>query len=134
MVWQSVFVVGAALIIAAEARADGVYRSVDESGRVVYTDRKPAENSERIRMQTPTNPSRYEYESARIRAESERTQSERSYYEERQRRPIVIHDPHGLQTPASGPYRVPGAVIRRDPNLPDAPPPSSDRQYFYQGR
>jgi hypothetical protein len=121
------------LLAAATAHAQAVYKSVDETGRIVYTDRPPAANAAPA-VKPPPRPSTYEYESARIRAEQERSYSQRLEWEERMRRPIVNHDPQGLQHPPAPPPVAPGINIRHDPNLPDAPPPTNERRYYYEGR
>ena len=121
------------LLLSVEAEAQAVYKSVDETGRIVYTDRPPAANAAPA-VKPPAKPSTYEYELARIRAEQERSYSQQLQWEERMRRPIVNHDPQGLQRPPAPPYVAPGLNIRHDPNLPDAPPPTTDRHYYYQGR
>ena len=121
------------LLAAATAHGQAVYKSVDETGRIVYTDRPPAANAAPA-VKPPPSPSTYEYELARIRAEQERSYSQRLQWEERTRRPIVNHDPQGLQRPPAPPYVAPGVNIRHDPNLPDAPPPTTERHYYYQGR
>jgi hypothetical protein len=130
---ESALLLGAA-VLAMDVEAQGVYRTVDESGRVVYTDRPPAAKAPALKMKTPTQPSHYEYESARIRAETERYQANRLAYENSQRPAVVVHDPQGLQRPAAPPARYPARNVRRDPNLPDTPSTSSERQYYYQGR
>ena len=121
------------LLAAATAHAQPVYKSIDETGRIVYTDRPPAANAAPA-VKPPPRPSTYEYESARIRAEQERSYSQRLQWEEHMRRPIVTHDPRGLQRPPAPPYVAPGVNVRRDPNLPDAPPPTNERHYYYEGR
>ena len=80
-----------------DVEGQGVYRTVDESGRVVYTDRPPAPKAPAVKMKTPAQPSYYEYELARLRAETERYQADGLAYENRQRRPIVVYDPQGVQ-------------------------------------
>ena len=122
-----------ALLLSAAAEAQTVYKSVDESGRIVYTDRPPAK-SDASKVTPPPRVSNHDYESARIRAETDRVISERYQYEERSRRPIVVHDPNNLQRPPTQPRREPGVNVRRDPNLPDAPAPGSDPRYYYDGR
>lgn len=122
------------LLLSAAAEAQSVYKSVDEAGRVVYTDRPPAAQSEASKVKTPPRLSNHDYESARLRAETERVTSERYQWEDRTRRPIVVHDPQNLQRPSAPPRREPGVNVRRDPNLPDAPAPSTDRTYYYEGR
>ena len=131
---ESALLLGAA-VFAMDVEGQGVYRTVDESGRVVYSDRPPAaKGGTEVKMKNPTQSSHYEYESARMRAETERYQAERLGYENGQRRPVVVHDPQGLQRPPAPPVRYPATNIRRDPNLPDTPSTSTERQYYYQGR
>jgi hypothetical protein len=122
------------LLLGAAAQAQSVYKSVDESGRIVYTDRPPAAKSDTSKVKPPPPVSNHAYESARLRAESDRVYSERLHWEDRSRRPIVVHDPQNLQRPPTPPRREPGVNVRRDPNLPDAPAPSTDRTYYYGGR
>lgn len=116
------------------ARAKEVCRQVDDAGRVTYTDVPAGQKCAAVKMRTPVNPSTYDYESARMRADSERFQHDRLQAEDRQRRPIVTHDPQRLQTPAPKATRSPGVTIRHDPNLPDVPAPSSEPRYYYNGR
>jgi|1185.fasta_scaffold469211_1 Domain of unknown function (DUF4124) len=130
----SSLVVLAALAVGSQAQAQGVYRSIDESGRVIYSDRPAGKKSEAVRSATPANPSRFEYESAVMRAESERIHMQRLEAENSQPRPFTVYDPRGLQRPPYAPQRYPAINIRLDPNLPDSPPPSLDRTYLYNGR
>ena len=124
----------AAIVLASQAAAEGVYRSIDESGRILYSDRPAGKLSEAVRPPTPGNPSRYEYDSAILRAESDRVHMQRLEAENRQPRPFTVYDPRGLQRPPYAPPRYPGINIRLDPNLPDSPPPSLERTYIYNGR
>src|SRR4051812_12409213 len=105
---HSGFVLDAFAWAAMDVCAEGVYRTIDESGCVVYTDRPPATKGAATKLPKPASPSRYEYEAARTRADSERVSWERSEWENHQRRPIVIHDPQGLQTPQAPVRPVPG--------------------------
>jgi hypothetical protein len=116
------------------AEAKEVCRHVDEAGRITYTDVPPGQKCEAVKMRAPVNPSTYDYESARMRADSERMYHDRMQYEQHQRPPIVTHDPQRLQTPPPRAPRSPGVTVRRDPNLPDVPAPSSERIYHYDGR
>jgi len=130
--WQGMLVL--ALAVATDASAKEVCRHVDDAGRVTYTDVPAGQKCAAVKMRTPVNPSTYEYESARMRADSERFQHDRIQAENRQRRPIVTHDPQRVQTPPPTPPRSPGVTIRLDPNLPDVPAPGSDPRYHYNGR
>lgn len=122
------------LLVASVAGAKEVCRHVDESGRVTYTDVPAGQKCEPVKMRAPANPSTYEYESARMRAESEQQQVNRLQMEERQRRPVVTYDPQRGHTAPPNPPRSPGLTIRTDPNLPDSPAPSAERPYYYNGR
>jgi uncharacterized protein DUF4124 len=133
MMIRSLVALGA-IAFGAQAEAQGVYRSVDESGRVIYSDRPAGKKSEPVKPAIPTNPSRYEYESAMMRAEAERLQMQRMEWEDSRPRPFTVYDPNGLQRPPYVPPRQPGINIRLDPNLPDSPAPSLERHYLYNGR
>lgn len=133
MIIRSLFAVGA-IALAAQAESQGVYRSIDESGRVIYSDRPAGKKSEPVKPAAPSSPSRFEYDSAVMRAESDRIQMQRMEWEDRQPRPFTVYDPRGLQRPPYAPPRQPGIHIRLDPNLPDSPAPSLERTYLYNGR
>jgi len=133
MIFSSLVALGAVVFVS-QAGAQGVYRSVDESGRIIYSDRPAGKKSEAVKSATPANPSRYEYDSAVIRAESERVHMQRLEAENSQPRPFTVYDPRGLQRPPYAPQRYPAINIRLDPNLPDSPAPSLDRTYLYDGR
>jgi len=133
MFLRTVLTLGA-LALGTHAAAQGVYRSIDESGRVIYSDRPAGKKSETVKPATPTNPSRFEYDSAVMRAESERYQAQRMEWENRQQPSFTVYDPRGLQRPPYAPQRYPGINIRLDPNLPDTPAPSLERNYLYNGR
>ncbi|MFN2644310.1 MAG: DUF4124 domain-containing protein [Burkholderiales bacterium] len=123
------------LLLAADAEAQQVYKSVDEAGRIVYTDRPPASKDPAATVKLPPRaPSLWEYESARRQAEWERVYTQRLEYENRMPAPTVVYDPHGLQRPYTPPPRQPGLTVRRDPNLPDTPAPTTNRDYYYGGR
>ena len=130
---STVFAV-AAVAVGSQAQAQGVYRSLDESGRIIYSDRPVGKKTEVVKPAAPANPSRYEYESALIRAESDRIHMQRLEAENRYPRPFTVFDPRGLQRPPYAPPRQPGINIRFDPNLPDSPAPSLERTYLYNGR
>src|SRR4051812_20621624 len=49
------------LLAATAAQTQAVYKSVDETGRIVYTDRPPAANAAPA-VKPPARPSTYEYE------------------------------------------------------------------------
>jgi uncharacterized protein DUF4124 len=122
------------LWVAADAQAQQVYKSVDESGRIVYTDRPPASKEPAATLKSPPPRSYWEYESARRQADWERAYTQRLEYENRMPPASVLYDPRGLQRPYTRPSRQPGLTIRRDPNLPDTPAPSTNRDYYYGGR
>ena len=86
MIFSSLVALGAVVFVS-QAGAQGVYRSVDESGRIIYSDRPAGKKSEAVKSATPANPSRYEYDSAVIRAESERVHMQRLEAENSQPRP-----------------------------------------------
>jgi hypothetical protein len=133
MIIRSLLVL-ASIACGSQAEAQGVYRSVDESGRIIYSDRPAGKASEPLRVPKPANPSRFEYDAAVMRAESERLQMQRMEWENMQPRPFTVFDPRGLQRPPYAPQRQPGINIRLDPNLPDSPAPSLERTYLYNGR
>jgi len=132
MIFRSLLALGA-VAFGSQAEAQ-VYRSIDESGRIIYSDRPAGKKAETVKPATPTNPSRYEYDAAVMRAESERLQMQRMEWENSQPRPFTVYDPRGLQRPPYAPQRQPGINIRLDPNLPDSPAPSLERNYLYNGR
>ena len=133
MIIRSLLALGA-VAFGSQAEAQSVYRSVDESGRIIYSDRPAGKTSEAVRAPKPANPSRFEYDSAVMRAESDRLQMQRMEWENMQPRPFTVYDPRGLQRPPYAPQRQPGINIRLDPNLPDSPAPSLERTYLYNGR
>jgi len=133
MMFRSLVALGA-VALGSQAEAQGVYRGVDESGRIIYSDRPAGKKSEAVKSATPTNPSRFEYESAVNRAESDRLHMQRLEAENSLPRPFTVYDPRGLQRPPYAPQRAPGINIRLDPNLPDSPAPSLERTYLYNGR
>src|SRR3954468_24757629 len=133
MIFSSLLALGA-IAFGSLAEAQSVYRSVDESGRIIYSDRPAGKTSAPVKPAMPGSPSRFEYDSAVIRAESDRIHMQRLEAENSLPRPFTVYDPRGLQRPPYAPQRPPGINIRLDPNLPDSPPPSLERTYLYNGR
>lgn len=128
-----------ALFAAAAGAERSVYKSVDTAGNVTYSDRQSAPGDARVKNWTPANPSRYTYDSAVIRAESDRLYYRRLVAERRGPVPVVVYDPRGWQAARSQPADATGAMLWRsrwgwDPNLPASPPPSLERNYYYSGR
>ena len=135
---RAFLIAGVLLWTAAASAQRPVYKSVDETGSVSYSDRRSANGDAPVRNWRPdlSGPA---YDSAVLRAESDRLYYARLLAERRQPVPVVIYDPRGRQaarTPSVAPaYEVPWrARSRWDPNLPPAPSPSLDRSYYYNGR
>ena len=83
------------------------------------------------------NLSGYEYDVAAWRAESDREFYGRLLAERRRPVPVVIYDPRGWQAAREQrPYAAGGMPWRSqwDPNLPNSPAPSLERNYYYNGR
>ncbi len=112
-----------------------VYRNVDADGRVTYSDKPGSGPSAKVPNRVAPEPSAAAYDTAVNRGEIERLYYERQRAAEGARRPVNIYDPRGAGSasmptaPSPYPYRY-----RYDPNLPDTPPPSSERRYYYEGR
>lgn len=127
-----------ALFATAAAAADrSVYKSVDAAGNVTYSDRKSRTGDTRVRNWAPANLSRYEYDIAVWRAQSDREFYGRLLAERRQPVPVVIYDPRAWQTARSQQSYTMGGTRWRsgwDPNLPGSPAPSLERNYYYNGR
>ena len=115
-----------------------VYKNVDESGSVSYSDRKSGDGDTRVKNWGP-KPGSLGYESAVLRAESDRLYYARLLAERRRPVPVVIYDPRGWQA-ARSPAVAPASAMpwrarsRWDPNLPPTPAPGLDRTYYYNGR
>jgi hypothetical protein len=116
-----------------------VYKSVDEAGNISYSDRRSGNVDAPVKNWSPSYLSGPAYDSAVLRAESDRLYYARLLAERRQPVPVVIYDPRGWQAarspaiaPAGGiPWR---ARNRWDPYLPATPAPGLDRSYYYNGR
>jgi len=129
-------VIALLLVIPPLAQAQStVYRNVDAEGRVTYSDKPGSGPSSKVPNRVAPEPSAAAYDTAVNRGEIERLYYERQRAGDASRRPVNIYDPRGSATPsmpapaAPYPYRY-----RYDPNLPDSPPPSSERRYYYEGR
>jgi hypothetical protein len=119
------------LILATSAWAERpVYRGFDASGGVVYSDRPGAPGSQRLKLPSSAGPSAAEYDAAVLREEADRL-----YY---QRLAGPRPRSRSIQTPAATtpPEVRPAGRFRGilDPGLPDSPPPSLERRYYYDGR
>ena len=124
---------------AAASAQRAVYKSIDEAGNITYSDRKSGDGDARVKNWGPSYLSGPAYDSAVLRAESDRLYYARLLSERRQPVPVVIYDPRGWQaarTPSVAPaYEMPWrARSRWDPNLPPTPAPGLDRTYYYNGR
>jgi len=95
-------VIGLGVITPAAHAERPVYRNLDDTGGVVYSDRALGPGSARVKIWKAANPSRSQYDAARAA-------------------PLAAYAPHRLRP-------------RWDPNLPDSPAPSLERQYYYDGR
>src|SRR6266850_111395 len=95
-------VIGLGVITPAAHAERPVYRNLDDTGGVVYSDRALGLGSARVKIWKAANPSRSQYDAARAA-------------------PLAAYAPHRLRP-------------RWDPNLPDSPAPSLERQYYYDGR
>jgi hypothetical protein len=117
-----------------------VYRNLDDKGGVVYSDRALGPGSARVKNWKAANPSPAQYDSAVLQAQSERIYYERLRAEDRIPRPIAVYQPR-RDAARAAPLAAPLADYpphrlrpRWDPNLPDSPAPSLERQYYYDGR
>ena len=123
------------VLLAAPAGAERpVYKSVDATGNVTYSDRQSAPGATRVKNWAPASPNRYAYDAAVARADSERLYYSRLLAERRLPVPVVIYDPRGWQAARSRPvYATEGTWwrLRRDPNLPDSPAPSFEPHFYY---
>lgn len=120
--------------------ADGpLYKSTDVAGRTIYTDHPASPDSKPVRNRMAPDPSAARYREALTGTESERILLQRSYLEDAQRRKVVIYDPPPGYLRRESPLAEPGVtsyrrVPRWDANLPPTPPPSLERNYYYNGR
>jgi len=127
------------LLWAINAGAERVlYKSTDADGKVTYSDRRSGAGDTRVQNWVTANPGRWSYDSAVVRAESDRIYYARLLAERRQPVPVAIYDPRGWQAAQSRPAQASfGGVPRRgrwDPNLPLSPAPSLERNNYYSGR
>jgi hypothetical protein len=132
-----------ALILGGAQAADrAVYKSVDASGSVAYSDRRSGERETRVTNWMP-GPGRYAYAEGVQRAASDRAYYARLQYENRQPAPIAVYDPRRWQAQReraapsqdySDPGHAQGYSGRRDYNLPNTPSPSLERNYYFNGR
>lgn len=132
---------GASLAATGAAADRTVYKNVDAEGKVTYSDRKAGSGDIRVKNWMPANPGRYAYDSAVLRAESDRTHYAGLLAERRQPVPVVVYDPRRWQETRSQTSNVYGGGYgdgrRRggwDANLPPSPAPSLERNYYYSGR
>ncbi|MSQ63103.1 MAG: DUF4124 domain-containing protein [Betaproteobacteria bacterium] len=72
-----------------------LYKSTDADGKVTYSDRRSGAGDTRVKSWMPANPGRHSYESAVVRAESDRIYYARLLAERRKPVPVVIYDPRG---------------------------------------
>jgi hypothetical protein len=115
-----------------------VYKSVDDAGNISYSDRRSGNGDLQVKNWAP-KPSSFAYDSAVLRAESDRLYHARLLAERRQPAPVALYDPRGWEAARARPvrptYEMPWrARARWDPNLPPTPAPSLDRTYYYNGR
>ncbi|HEY8068569.1 MAG TPA: DUF4124 domain-containing protein [Burkholderiales bacterium] len=127
-------------LVAAPAGAERpVYKSVDATGKVTYSDRQGAPGAvpvktTRVKNWTPASPSGYAYQAAVARADSDRLYYARLLAERRLPAPVVIYDPRGWQAARLQPSYATGGTwwrLRRDPNLPDSPAPGFEPHFYY---
>ena len=141
VIWRAFLLASILLWTAVAGAQRAVYKSVDDDGNISYSDRKNGNDDMRVRNWRPEL-SASAYDSAVLRAESDRLYYARLLAERRQPVPVVVYDPRGWQAaltrpaaPAYGMYGMPWrARARWDPNLPQTPMPSLDRNYYYNGR
>jgi hypothetical protein len=114
-----------------------VYRTVDANGRVTYSDQPARSGAAKVPKRVASDLSGAAYDAAVNRSEMDRLYYERQRAEDQSRRPVNIYDPRG-DASNPGPAYAPSSPYysrrRFDPNLPDSPPPSSERRYYYDGR
>lgn len=139
MVPRLLLLASSLLMWANHAGADRpVYKSVDASGTVTYSDRKSGVGDTHVKNWMPASLGRNAYDAAVLRAESARYYYARLLAERRQTVPVVVYDPRGWQADRSRPVlaAASGASWRArwDPNLPVSPAPSLERNYYYNGR
>lgn len=131
---------GASLVATGTAADRTVYKNVDAEGKVTYSDRKAGTADTRVKNWMPADPGRYAYDSAVLRAESDRYYYAGMLAQRRQPVPVVIYDPRRWQEARMRPsygYEVGYGGGRRgrwDANLPPSPAPSLERNYNYNGR
>ncbi len=115
-----------------------VYKGTDPAGRTVYSDRPASTGSKPVPNRVSPEPSAARYDEAVMRAESARISVQRSYLEDRLPRKIAVYDPRGSVETGPVSLRRPDPHYRPrarwDPNLPDSPAPSLERNYRYDGR
>ena len=111
----------AALGAAQAAQAQGIYKWVDERGRVTYSSTPPPAGREAREVQLPPGPTPDQVEAARARAESLRQQTERMAEERRcgGRRGGRRYGAGDIG-PRHQPYQRPSHGARRRPGVPGA--------------
>jgi len=129
----------AAILVPALAWAGKpVYKHVNESGQVLYSDQPASPSGRPIRNRVAPEPSASQYNESVVRTESERIALRRAEIESRQPRNVVVYDPsrqRARASPQTADRGMPQRLRPRwDPNLPDMPPPSAERRYYYDGR
>ena len=115
-----------------------LYKSADAEGKVTYSDRRKGSGDMRVKNWMPADPGFHRYDSAVMRAESDRIYHARLLAERRQPVPVAVYDPRGWQEARNRPeYAFAGSAPRRagwDPNLPVSPAPGLERSYYHGGR
>src|SRR6267142_2733964 len=86
-------VIGLGVITPAAHAERPVYRNLDDTGGVVYSDRALGPGSARVKIWKAANPSRSQYDAAVLQAETDRLYYERLRAEDRIPRPIVVYQP-----------------------------------------
>jgi hypothetical protein len=129
-------VIGLGVMAPAAHAERPVYRNLDDTGGVVYSDRALGPGSARVKSWKAASPSRSQYNAAVLRAESDRLYYERLRAEDRIPRPIAVYPPRHDVPQVTFPADYPPHRLRPrwDPNLPDSPAPSLERRYYYDGR
>jgi hypothetical protein len=114
------------LLGAALAAAGQLYKHTDDKGNVVYSDRPGKGGDVPQKTQRPNAAS----PEATRQYEMERRELLRKRQEEAVRARQLREQQERSSRPTQGPG--PSYVRRTDPNLPDSPPPSTERRDYYR--
>lgn len=123
-------IAAALLLFCACVQAGQLYRHVDEKGNVTFSDR-PQQADQKTEKQKSANAASSE---ATRQMELEKRDSARHRYEEdlaARRRADAARRSLRESSPPSAPPTYGRGRYHYDPNLPDSPPPDSERRYYY---